>query len=109
VNAASRNNLGVGGYFNILLFDGEATAPDDNLREINDHRSKIASEICLGLKSGFIQMESAREMIHELFFGSQDADKVQNMLWQNTKEPLTFHRFLRGFRTGGNFDHEYFL
>jgi len=99
VNMAARKNLGVGGYFNILLFDGQD--PEGNIvREINDHRSHLASESMIALRQGFIESTDAREIIEGLIFKEKECSWGEERLIEcgSKKNLRAFHRFLRGYR-----------
>jgi hypothetical protein len=97
VNAAFQNNLGVGGYYNILLFDGRATDPDGVLRQINDHRSKLAAEIALAHDSRLLPLGASRDLLEELLFGQATTQQISDRLWQEAAEPARLHRILRGY------------
>jgi hypothetical protein len=99
VNAAARTNLGVGGYFNILLFDGRAEKAEV-LREIQDHRSKLASEIVRAEEEGWVPEKTAREMIGDLLFREEPFEAVLRRFHAAGKSRARLSRLLRGYREG---------
>ena len=99
VDKASRNNLGVGGYFNVLIFDGTAKKSEGILRQINDHRSKLASEAVRAFDSGYLPESTLREMLDGMFFGAKSCQWAETKMWSGTPDRLKLHRFLRGYIT----------
>ncbi|MBN2382904.1 hypothetical protein JXQ70_08485 [bacterium] len=100
VNLAARKNMGVGGYFNIIVFNGKA--PDgDLISEINDHRSHMASEVVTLLRAGYISRAVAGEIIDSIIFQNKDIEWAENILFKGrSKEDIhAMHRFLRGYKS----------
>ncbi|OGL43578.1 MAG: hypothetical protein A2161_21530 [Candidatus Schekmanbacteria bacterium RBG_13_48_7] len=97
VDKAARNNLGVGGYFNILIFDGNAKNPLDILRQINDHRSKLASETVRAFEAGLLHDSDVREILDGILFHNKDCQWGETRMWEGTPDKLHLHRFLRGY------------
>jgi len=99
VNQAARKNMGVGGYFNIILFDGQA-APDKIITEINDHRSHLASEVMTALRSGYIKRSVAARIIEGMLFLDKDTTWAENLLFKglSNDDLRKLHRFLRGYK-----------
>ena len=97
VNMASEHNLGVGGYFNIILFDLRASQSDRVYREINDHRSKLASESVKACRAGLLDYEKCCRMLDGLIFSETSADEAEEFLWRETSDKKTLHRLLRGY------------
>jgi hypothetical protein len=97
VYRASQLNLGVGGYFNILLFDGRAEDPRGMLRQINDHRSRLCTEAVAALDAGLLPEDPVREIIDGLLFQDRSLDWAEELLWSATGDARALHRFLRGY------------
>lgn len=98
VNSASDHEIGVGGYYNIILVDGREKDHTKRLREINDDRSLLANHIVRGLDSNFLTFKQAYDMIKRLLFEEASFDEVYNHLWEVAKEPEQFSRILRGYK-----------
>ncbi len=97
VTTAMLNNLGVGGYFNILLFDGRADHPELMLRQINDHRSRLGTELVMAHDASLVSYPLLRELIDGMFFENKGIDWAEERLWSSVASPLRLHRFLRGY------------
>ena len=98
VNSASDHEIGVGGYYNIILIDGREKDFTKRLREINDDRSLLANHIVRGLDGGFVTYSQACEMIKKLLFEEIPYQEVYDQLWSTAKEPEQFSRVLRGYK-----------
>lgn len=98
VNLASRFNLGVEGYYNIILMDGREKDYSKRLVEINDHRSKLASEIVLAMTNRLISGDSAYKLIEELFFKGKTFTETAEMFVKSTESPKKLRRLLRGYK-----------
>jgi len=99
VHAASRNNLGVGGYFNIILIDGKKKGASRIFREVHDHRSKLAQEIVWALEEGFLTPPAARRLIDGLLFGKLGFERGLKEFYGASRNEAKLRRFLRGYRT----------
>ena len=97
LNAACRHNLGVGGYPNILLFDGKTPDPGDMLRQVNHHGSKLASEAVYLFTSGMLGEETVRTVVDGIFFNRRDISEIEERMWGGVENKLKAHRFLRGY------------
>lgn len=98
VNAASRYNVGVGGYYNILVFDGREKDNMAILREINDHRSKLASEIALACSGGFIREREAARLVGAIILRNQSLQEVVQEFSKYVRDKRALTRFLRGYK-----------
>lgn len=94
---ACRTNIGVGGYCNILFFDGKKK-PRERLREVNDHRAKLASEIANAWRVNLIDPSAGRELIDALLFQGEPIAKVHARFFRSTGNPALLDRYLRGYR-----------
>ncbi len=97
VNMATEHNLGVGGYYNIILFDLQNTGGTGIYREINDHRSRLSCEAIRSVRAGYITQEHCRTIISGLLFEQKDADWGEEYLWSVSKDSYGMLRLLRGY------------
>jgi len=97
-NAASLYNMGVGGYFNIVLFDGNQKDPAKRLIEISDHRSKLASEIVSASSAGLISDEMTMSFIDRLIFQGEPFNDINEELWQVCSDTTKLDHLLRGYK-----------
>lgn len=98
-NAAARFNMGVGGYFNIIYFDGTKDSPDERLVEVMDSRAKLASELVQAYYSNFISDNNAYEIIDELIYKRKKSFKEMNAIFlKASKNKNKMERFLRGYK-----------
>lgn len=98
VNAASRFNVGVGGYYNILVFDGRQKDNMKKLWEINNHRSKLASEIAFACSGGFLDGDVARKLAASLILRNDPIEDVQKEFLKRSSQRRILARFLRGYK-----------
>ncbi|MFC1849185.1 hypothetical protein ACFL27_03150 [candidate division CSSED10-310 bacterium] len=97
-NAASLYNMGVGGYFNIVLIDGNQTDPVQRLIEVSDHRSKLASEIVSASSAGLIQDKDALDFVERLIFKGISFEVINEELWEKCSNPVILDHLLRGYK-----------
>ncbi len=96
VNAAYRNNIGVEGYLNIILFDG--TAPVENrMQQINDDRAKLAAEIVRAWEARFLRKTVAMELIESLLWGGASWAATDAEFWKQVSRPDALFDLLRGY------------
>jgi hypothetical protein len=98
VNYASQFNLGVGGYFNIILFDGRSEDPAKIRREISDYRSKLASHIVLGTMVGLLDQERAHELLGALIFDNEDFSIVYDRMLSLSSNHTRLVHAIRGYK-----------
>jgi hypothetical protein len=101
LNAAGRHDIGVAGYYNIILFDGRRENNRDKLWMINDHRAKLASEIVTAETHGLLPTAKAAPLIEDLVFQDADFSAVEEGFLAAAKNPKSLVRFLRGYTTPG--------
>ena len=97
--AAAKYNMGVGGYFNIILFDAKEEELERRFVEIFDNRAKLASEIVHSYFSEYIDYKAAYDMINELIFIRKKTFEEVNEEFMNAssdREKMT--KFLRGYK-----------
>jgi len=97
VNMATEHNLGVDGYYNIILFDRARKTPNGAYVEINDHRSRLATEFVRADREGFIPRSACREGIDGLLRQGRDVNWGEEILWSAAGDPRGLHRMLRGW------------
>lgn len=97
VATASQTNIGVGGYMNIILFQGPTATSPGEFFEVNDHRSKLVLESVLALGEGFFNEETVHHLIEGLLWQQKDLSWGETLFWGKAKSPQRLHRFLRGY------------
>lgn len=95
VSTASRVNLGVGGYFNIILFQGGSKGCQ--VKEINDHRSKLALEMVEAGNAGFFSEADVCTLLDGLLFQEKDEAWGEHFFWTQTRHSQKLHWFLREY------------
>jgi len=98
VNAGSRHNIGVGGYFGIYYIDGSRPDNMDMISEFMDDRSKLASEIVEAYNFGLISRSAVRELINDLIVEDTGFDACDKELRLKTKNAARLSRLLRGWK-----------
>lgn len=101
VNAASRFNLGVGGYYNIIIFDGKAKNPADIRKEISDYRAKLAAHLVNAVFMNQIDEKKSKELLEALIFGDENFEVVFEKMMKAARNKKSLSRILRGYK---NFD-----
>lgn len=96
-NACARNNYGVGGYFNIVVIDGEKP-PAERYREIMDHEARLASEIVYGCDFGLLDKNRAEELISQLIFDGAPFDQVERSFCKSSRDARDLNLLLRGYK-----------
>ena len=98
-HAAAKYNMGVGGYFNIVLFDSSEDDPAKRLFEVFDSKAKLASEVVFAYYNKFIDYDKTYELIDELIFKRQKPFEEMNARFINASSDKTkMLRFLRGYK-----------
>ncbi|MEQ8167323.1 MAG: hypothetical protein ABRQ38_00385 [Candidatus Eremiobacterota bacterium] len=97
LNTASRRNVGIGGYYNIILFNGRADYRE-RMVEIHDHRSKLASEIIYAKDKNLISYDTAYGLIDKILFKHESFEEVNSLLEKNCPNPVKLKRILRGYK-----------
>jgi hypothetical protein len=98
VNEAKRKNLGVGGYFNIILMDGKSAKLDKKIRQFTDHRAKLATEIVECVHFGYLAKVDSLVLLDSLLFKETDFLTVHQSFEKKLSDPITASRFLRGYK-----------
>ena len=93
---ASRRNIGVGGYSNIVIFDGKKPGLE-KMKLILDDRARLASEIVKAEHGDFISSEQAIELIDALCFQYKSWATTNKQLFKLAKKSHELSRYLRGY------------
>jgi len=95
---ARRICIEVGGWPNILYINAKEKSKKKKVREFDDNRAKLASEIVDSYMSGLISRGSCYSLIEELIFNDGDFETLHLKFWKSSKNPLVLSRFLRGHK-----------
>lgn len=96
-NMASLNNVGVGGYYNIVLFDGKKPNRE-RMIEIADERAKLCSEVVAAYKAEIIDKKLAFDTIGDVLFGQKKFSEAEADLLKGCKCEKKLSRFVRGYK-----------
>lgn len=98
-NAAAKYNMGVGGYFNIVLFDSTQDNPDKRFVEIMNSSSRLASEVVFAYYNDFINYDNTFLLIDELVFKKEKSFReVNDMFFKMSSDKFKMQKFLRGYK-----------
>jgi hypothetical protein len=97
LNMACDRNFGVGGYYNIILFNGK-NPKDKRMVEVNDHRARLASEIGMANHNELISFDAARDLTGKLLFEGLPFEEVNDLLFRNCKYEKELLHVLRGYK-----------
>lgn len=99
LNNASEHETGVGGYPNVMLFDG--TRPlAERQREIGDDRAFLASRAVKAHSMGFLSRKICFELVEGIFFGDLGLEQAWERMWSRMQDPNRVQRLLRGYKVG---------
>ncbi|MBN2056431.1 hypothetical protein JW905_16020 [bacterium] len=97
-NTASRNNVGIGGYFNLMLFDGSKTDHLARRWEISDNRARLASEVVAAHRHGLVTRKTTHDIITDIVFAEKSFDQVDRLLRKRVSDWRHLCRFFRGYK-----------
>ena len=97
LNSACERNFGVDGYYTITLFDGRKEKAD-RIKEISDHRSKLASEIVTSYKEKFINYDTATELLGQMLFEGATFEETNDLLLTSCPNSNKLIKRLRGYK-----------
>jgi len=98
-NAAAKFNMGVGGYFNIVIFDSNYEEPDKRFVEIMNEKSKLSSEAVFAYYNDFISYDNLKLLIEELIFKREKSfEDVNEVFFKMSSDKYKMQRFLRGYK-----------
>lgn len=98
INSAADHEIGVGGYYNIILIDGREKDHNRRLREISDDRSLLANHIVRAFEGNFLKYDQVYGLIKSLLFEESPFEQVYGDLWKTAREPEKLGRILRGYK-----------
>lgn len=98
VNKAARHEIGIGGYFNIILVNGKLKKTSEKIREINDGRAYLSQIAVRAWSAGFLKYETAIDIIDQLLFENKPFESVYKLFMENIKPKKECLRFLRGYK-----------
>ena len=98
VNNATRVNLGCGGYYNIIYVNGREKDNMSRLKEISDHRAKLASEVVHTSAVGLITMDDTFQILENLIFNEAGFEEMEEKFWTKVADPVKVFKFLRGYK-----------
>lgn len=98
LNKASERNFGVGGYYTIILFNGKEKNKNKRIKEICDHRARLASEIMYATVKDLISKDCSYGLIKKLIFERGTFEEVNGLLLKNSKDRTRLNRLLRGYK-----------
>ena len=98
INSARRFDIGVDGYYNMIFIDGSKENFDEKVFQVNDDRSKLASEIVESSEFNCIGKDRAYKLINDLFFLKRSFKEVEDKFKGSTKNWKLLNRFLRGYK-----------
>ena len=98
VNKAVTHEIGIGGYFNIILINGRNKKKTEKLREINDERAYLSQLTAKAWGAGFLKYETAVDLIDQLLFQNKPYESVYKIFMENIKPRKECMRYLRGYK-----------
>jgi hypothetical protein len=96
-NASARKNYGVGGYFNIVLIDGEKPAGEQYF-EILDHRARLASEIVFAAEYNLLTQDDTFYLMNRIIFEETPFEEVEEEFIRKSTDPKKMDLLLRGYK-----------
>jgi hypothetical protein len=101
LNNASEHEVGVGGYPNVMLFDGNKPLPERQ-REVGDDRAWLASRAVKAYSMGYLNKKVCFGLVEGIFFGDLGLEDAWERLWSKVQHPDRVQRLLRGYKVGPN-------
>jgi hypothetical protein len=96
-NASARKNYGVGGYFNIVIIDGEKPAGEQYC-EILDHRARLASEIVFAAEYNLLSYDDTFYLMNRLIFEETTFEEVEEEFMKKSSDYKKLNLLLRGYK-----------
>lgn len=88
----------MGGYFQLLLVDGEAGEPRKILTEIADHRVKLASEIACAFSWEFLEKSAAERLMSAVLLEGMQLDEAEQEMFSASADSALLRRCLTGYK-----------
>lgn len=98
-NMTSQFNNQVGGYFTIIILDGDQADRNLRFQEIMDHEARLASEIVTVLKAGLLSPSAARVLIEKIL-QRQTLAEIEQEFFASVANRRHLDLVLRGYKTG---------
>ncbi|HPZ06744.1 MAG TPA: hypothetical protein PL110_01405 [Candidatus Eremiobacteraeota bacterium] len=90
--------IGVGGWPNIVYINGREKDNMKKMKEFDDYRAKLASEIVDAYEAELLSRKVCYDLIEELIFNDGDFESVHMKMWKCAENPRILSRFLRGHK-----------
>jgi hypothetical protein len=87
-----------GGHLQIMLIDGKKPTHAERLRELADHRAKLAGELVTAWEWGEIGKADCYELLDGLAFQGAELDEVEEALFARAKDAQRLERIFRGYK-----------
>ena len=97
LNEASTLCAGVGGYLKIMYIDGREKQHMNRLKELNDSRCKLASEIVVSLSAGLIARKHAIKLLDDLVYNDKPFNSIDKQFKKSATDEKGLLSFLRGY------------
>jgi len=89
----------IGGYFNIVYINGNGKNHRERYIEANNNTARVANEIAIAYKKGFLKKDDAFSLIKALIFQGKDYISVEENLFSNADDPVALDFILRGYKS----------
>lgn len=99
VNTASRHNIGVGGYFNIILVDGREKDHTARMRCVHDHRAKLVTQIADCYTQNLISRSFAFKMVEDILYNGMGFEEGRKAFLDGCENKDLLLKHLRGYRS----------
>jgi hypothetical protein len=97
INAACDHEVGVDGYYNIVLIDGKKSNMQ-RAEEINDDRAYLASLIVRALDNRVIEFKNAHKLINDMMFNKAKFEEIYPLFLKNITNMKLFERKVRKYK-----------
>ncbi|HPZ09799.1 MAG TPA: hypothetical protein PL110_17000 [Candidatus Eremiobacteraeota bacterium] len=97
-NHCHKMNIGIGGYLEIVYFNGQEKDNLKKMKQFDDNRSKLATEIVDAFTAGFLNKELTYELMGDLILNDEDFKTVYERMMKGTTNFKKLSRYLRGYK-----------
>lgn len=98
LNSAVDHEIGVGGYPNIMLIDGRQAEYHKRLREVNDERALLSSQILRAVERNYLEYKVASDLIDKLIYQMAPFAEIYDKFLAAASNVHALIRFLRGYK-----------
>ncbi|RJR12124.1 hypothetical protein C4588_02645 [Candidatus Parcubacteria bacterium] len=91
-------NIGIGGYLEIVYFDGREKDHMKKMKQFDDNRSKLACEIVDAFSADLISKDLTFKLIEDLLFKEENFEKVHEAMMKKSPNQKKLKRYLRGYK-----------